>query len=78
MPERELLPRPVCGRILIGQGGDTWDPTCPLPAGHTGRCRPGMPWQCDCGLVHPVVAAPEPIRCGCGRRVPRDPTIVSN
>lgn len=25
----------VCGRIMIGEGGDTWDPTCELPDGHS-------------------------------------------
>jgi hypothetical protein len=30
----------ACGRLLVGQGGDTWDPTCVLPAGHRGACRP--------------------------------------
>jgi hypothetical protein len=30
----------TCGRLLVGQGGDTWDPLCVLPKGHTGRCRP--------------------------------------
>lgn len=30
-----------CGRVLVGRGDDTWDPTCTLPAGHVGPCRPG-------------------------------------
>jgi hypothetical protein len=36
------LPRPsrICGRILIGEGGDSWDPTCPLPLHHRGSCVP--------------------------------------
>lgn len=28
-----------CGRLLVGQGGDSWDPRCVLPAGHAGACR---------------------------------------
>ncbi len=36
---RELLPSPkMCGRLLVGRGGDTWDPRCVLPAGHEGLC----------------------------------------
>lgn len=27
-----------CGRLLVGQGGDTWDPVCTLPTGHSGSC----------------------------------------
>jgi hypothetical protein len=30
-----------CGRLLVGQGTDTWDPLCALPRGHEGPCRPG-------------------------------------
>jgi hypothetical protein len=30
----------TCDRLLVGQGGDTWDPLCTLPAGHKGRCEP--------------------------------------
>jgi hypothetical protein len=29
-----------CGRVLIGQGGDTWDPVCWLGEGHDGACLP--------------------------------------
>lgn len=29
-----------CGRLLVGQGGDTWDPICTQPSGHEGRCQP--------------------------------------
>lgn len=29
-----------CDRLLVGQGGDTYDPTCGLPRGHEGRCVP--------------------------------------
>ena len=34
-PEEEM-----CGRLLVGQGGDTYDPLCVLPRGHSGRCLP--------------------------------------
>lgn len=30
----------VCGRLLVGQGSDTYDPLCVLPAGHVGICEP--------------------------------------
>lgn len=30
----------LCGRVLVGQGDDTYDPLCVLPAGHSGSCRP--------------------------------------
>ena len=29
-----------CGRLLVGQGDDTYDPICWLPKGHEGICRP--------------------------------------
>jgi hypothetical protein len=29
-----------CGRVLVGQGGDTWDPVCRLGEGHEGACLP--------------------------------------
>lgn len=29
-----------CGRTLVGQGTDTWDPNCVLPSGHAGACQP--------------------------------------
>jgi hypothetical protein len=29
-----------CGRLLVGQGSDTYDPLCVLPVGHEGVCRP--------------------------------------
>lgn len=28
----------LCGRPMIGCGGDTWDPVCTLPAGHKEPC----------------------------------------
>jgi len=28
-----------CGRLMVGSGTDTYDPTCELPAGHDGACR---------------------------------------
>lgn len=45
---REWLGRPSdeqgqtqsCGRLLVGQGSDTYDPLCVLPAGHAGVCKP--------------------------------------
>lgn len=30
----------ICGRLLVGQGDDTYDPMCVLPAGHAGICKP--------------------------------------
>lgn len=30
----------LCGRLLIGQGSDVFDPTCVLEKGHSGRCCP--------------------------------------
>lgn len=30
---------PVCGSIMLGSGGDSWDPTCELPSGHKGTCK---------------------------------------
>jgi hypothetical protein len=35
----EMVPA-RCHRLLVGQGGDTWDPLCSLPDGHEGTCRP--------------------------------------
>lgn len=32
-----------CGRLLVGQGDDTYDPNCVLPQGHTGQCSPHPP-----------------------------------
>jgi hypothetical protein len=31
---------PDCGRLLVGQGDDTYDPVCLRPLGHEGPCRP--------------------------------------
>src|SRR4051794_29158650 len=28
-----------CGRIMIGSGEDSWDPTCDLAEGHSGSCK---------------------------------------
>lgn len=33
-------PDPICGRLLIGQGSDTYDPLCVRPPGHDGLCKP--------------------------------------
>jgi hypothetical protein len=30
----------ACGRLLVGQGDDTYDPCCGLPERHDGACRP--------------------------------------
>jgi hypothetical protein len=30
---------PICGRLMVGSGGDSWDPSCELPDGHAGVCR---------------------------------------
>lgn len=32
--------RRTCGRLLVGQGTDTWDPLCRLPIGHKEECKP--------------------------------------
>lgn len=32
---------PICGRLLVGQGDDTYDPLCVLKPGHDGACKPG-------------------------------------
>jgi hypothetical protein len=37
-PNLPLRPTRICGRLLVGQGDDTSDPTCPLPAHHRGTC----------------------------------------
>lgn len=39
-PWRECDTEGMCGRLLVGQGDDTYDPLCVLPAGHDGLCRP--------------------------------------
>lgn len=40
----DALPAPdetaQCGRLLVGQGDDTYDPMCVLPIGHYGTCHP--------------------------------------
>lgn len=51
-----------CGRLLVGQGTDTWDPTCLRPARHTGPCSaaplPDLKLddygvsRCDCSYLH--------------------------
>lgn len=34
------MPEPTrCGRIMIGSGEDSWDPTCDLFDGHDGPCK---------------------------------------
>lgn len=30
----------VCGRVLVGEGTDTWDPVCQGKPGHAGLCEP--------------------------------------
>jgi hypothetical protein len=37
---RQERPAQPCGRLLVGQGDDTYDPDCVLPRGHEGLCRP--------------------------------------
>lgn len=39
-PEPKAPADDVCGRLLIGQGDDTYDPLCVLASGHAGRCEP--------------------------------------
>ena len=29
---------PICGRLLVGRGSDTFDPRCVKPPGHEGLC----------------------------------------
>lgn len=29
----------ACGRVMVGLGGDTFDPVCELPGGHEGVCK---------------------------------------
>lgn len=29
---------PICGKVMIGEGTDSWDPCCELPEGHGGSC----------------------------------------
>lgn len=42
-PLADPEPEPeTCGRVLVGQGGDTWDPVCTQPEGHEGRCAPTL------------------------------------
>lgn len=31
--------RSRCGRLMVGSGTDTYDPTCDLPEGHIDVCR---------------------------------------
>jgi hypothetical protein len=33
----------TCGRLLVGQGDDTYDPLCVLLKGHAGVCEPEKP-----------------------------------
>lgn len=32
-------PAPMCGRLMVGSGTGTYDPTCELRLGHDGSCR---------------------------------------
>jgi hypothetical protein len=34
-------PPDICGRVLVGRGGDTWDPVCARPKGHPDFCQKG-------------------------------------
>lgn len=38
-PESSHEDEPRCGRIMVGSGDDTYDPTCDLTAGHPGACK---------------------------------------
>lgn len=38
--QREETEPDACGRLLVGQGDDTYDPCCGLPERHDGPCRP--------------------------------------
>lgn len=29
----------LCGRVMVGSGGDTYDPICEMPQGHSGGCK---------------------------------------
>ena len=41
--QRERAVWEPCGRVLVGQGSDTWDPICLRTAGHRGVCSPTKP-----------------------------------
>jgi hypothetical protein len=53
------MPDSVCGRILVGQGDDTYDPLCQRRKGHNGSCSPEPCPTCDgsglltTGAYHP-------------------------
>lgn len=32
-------PAQICGRVMVGSGTDTYDPSCELSAGHSGSCK---------------------------------------
>jgi hypothetical protein len=36
--DSEPSERQMCSRIMVGSGGDSWDPTCELREGHDGMC----------------------------------------
>lgn len=62
-------PNETCGRLLVGQGDDTYDPLCRLPLGHEGPCRPGnldplTPEEADAvaGILGGTVALVESLR----------------
>lgn len=50
-----------CGRLMIGQGTDIYDPTCELEIGHVGSCKSSS----AVGLNHLVLDSAE---CTRGRR----------
>jgi hypothetical protein len=37
---RRIVAGERCDRVLIGEGGDAWDPVCSLRLGHEPPCRP--------------------------------------
>jgi hypothetical protein len=38
-----IAPWSTCDRLLVGQGGATWDPVCVRPWGHAGLCSSQRP-----------------------------------
>jgi hypothetical protein len=59
MPERDH-----CGSLMVGSGGDTYDPICVLPHGHAGGCK--SPSAIDQNrLRRPAYGTPF---CPCGGR----------
>lgn len=76
-PEAGLDGTERCGRLLVGQGDDTYDPECVRPAGHLPPCRP----EGDARPAHresiesPYLGAPWTARCSCGWRGTRQESM---